>query len=120
MPKLTLATTTLITAAFGLSSAALAQDTDWRTDTSVKVDHFSMADADVDGAINRAEFESYVTSRAEGGDSDYAMILSSGDFDLYFTEKDANANGVLSKDELTPVISESEPMITDDEDTIPE
>jgi len=122
MPKVKTPYIAAIAATFVLSGTALAQDTDWPVSPEAEVtyDHFTLADANADGALDRAEFEIYVGARADSGDEDYAYIRDAMDYDNQFTAKDVNADGLITQDEVPtasePAMEEStDPMETEED-----
>jgi len=112
---------TLFTAAgtLALATAACAQDVTYDEKTEVldstAIDGFTLADANADGGLDRAEYQTYVETLAGTGDEDAAAMAETGDYDVQFMTKDANADGLVDISELAPVAEPAieEPMIED-------
>lgn len=113
LTKLTIATTALILAA---GSVAFAQDdTPEMKPETQKVDIFTSADIDADGALDRDEFISFVVMKSDTGDVDYKAVKISGEYDNHFNTKDYNADGLLTAEELTaPVKEHSDDVVKPD------
>lgn len=58
-------------------------------------DAFKLADANADTVLDRAEFEVFVNAKADAGESVAITVRDNGDYDLYFTQKDVNADGLV-------------------------
>ena len=90
-----------------IATAACAQDVTYDEKTEVldatAMDSFTLSDANADGGLDRAEFQTYVETLAGAGDQDAAAMAEAGDFDVQFMTKDTNADGLVDSSELTPV-----------------
>ena len=108
----TVTKTTLIlsAAALAFTGSAAAQDTTYDTNTQVlettTVDTFHGQDLNADGALDRAEFKAYIETKATAGDTEAFSIAESGDFDTPFMIADANADGLVSEDEMKSAAAE--------------
>jgi len=66
-----------------------------------KLDPFTTADIDADNALDRTEYETYVSLRAKAGEAYYIKLRDTGDYDLSFAERDLNADALLTADEVS-------------------
>lgn len=92
---------TLASAAL-VSAPACAQETEVIIEpvaSSIAAD-YAAADLDQDAALNADEFVTFAVMRAEEGDEAYKDIVLSGEYDVSFAARDADASGGLSAEEL--------------------
>ncbi len=101
--------------ATGLSFTAIAQESaQEKTSPPTLEASFAAADLDQNDVLDRDEFVSFAVMQAKAGDEAYKGTIMSGEYDMAFTSKDADADDGLSLDEVGAVQEEPD---TDLEDT---
>ncbi|WP_409433383.1 hypothetical protein ACJ3XI_02450 [Litorimonas sp. RW-G-Af-16] len=100
--------------------AVSAQDSDMIEVTPTvptAAESFAAADLDQSGTLNGDEFVSYAVMRADAGDEDFKVTVSSGDYDGAFTAKDADADNEISAAEAGAEAATDSDVDMEDGDT---
>lgn len=90
----------LLTTSFAFSGVALAGDA-----------AFTAADVNTDGSLDRDEFLVFVSVKADNGDTAFATVRDTGDYDTAFAQMDVDANGKISYTEAKPTIVEEKQAV---------
>jgi len=90
---------------FGLGAANASADPITsevvKSDTDISaLGSFALVDGNNDNLLSFSEYKTFADLRAEASDVGYGIIVTNNDYDLAFVTRDANADGMLSKDEL--------------------
>lgn len=89
---------------FAIPAAAQQMET-----APTQLDYFNAADTSGDASLDGSEYQIYVDTMADGGDSEAMAMRDMDGYEDGFAAADVNADGYISFDELTPdaVVSES-------------
>lgn len=71
-----------------------------KSEMAVEINHFALADLSADGVLDMDEYKAFISSKADAGDDDAALVRDSGDYAATFAAHDADADGTLSADEV--------------------
>ncbi|MEO1274359.1 MAG: hypothetical protein AAFU72_12605 [Pseudomonadota bacterium] len=98
---MTFNTPTAITALLALAIAATAADASAsEAKREQAVENFLEADANADGALTRNEFATLISLNADDGIGRARMVKRLGKQDVAFGRLDANADGLVTTDEM--------------------